>query len=237
MNAIEQRIRDAKKGTFSYLTTTAKGVLRGRGADRKLYNDHRKKYKLITGYKYNNILGRSLDVMERIDLVDVVAENDGFDIFHAQEAFESVWESLTRSRAGENTSTTDAVRGPVVATNPETGESEILRGCWRHTETGTLYLYALVEKSWTLQAPSNGYWKTNSKPLTLAKRAIERTLPIGKIRGFTIEAGADFSLILGGVEPLDGWMVATTTAEELRDIAAMVEQGDREQPTEEAGHP
>ena len=227
MNAIEQRIRDAKKGTFSYLTTTAKGVLRGRGADRKLYNDHRKKYKLITGYKYSNILDRSLDLMERIDLVDIVAENDGFDIFHAQEAFEAVWQSLTRSREGENTSTTDAVRYPVIL------DGVPLRGCWRHVETGTIYLYGLVLKTRTLKEPPNGYWKTNSKPLTLAKRAIENALPIGKFRQFILKEGADFSLRLGGVEPLDGWMVATTSAEELHDLSTTYHEGERDQPTEE----
>lgn len=63
---------------------------------------------------------------------------------------------------------------------------EGIPGCKIHKETGVLYVSGLVEEKTVLEA-GEPMKPVNSKPLTIAKRKIEKTLPSGRFRQLIIK--------------------------------------------------
>ena len=67
-------LKDARKGTFTGLITTKRGKLVGRGAERKLYGDDTVHTVIFTGFKYDNLVKRSLDALDAMDVKAIAAE-------------------------------------------------------------------------------------------------------------------------------------------------------------------
>lgn len=135
-------LSEADRPTFTGLVITKKGVVCGRGADKKVYGDDKVHVVVVTGFSYTRLIERSLKMLETFtpaDLFDLAQGQDGglptgfegrgkaatertLTLADFEEAFTSVKESLEKSYVGENKSTTDHVYDPLVV------DGEVVRG-------------------------------------------------------------------------------------------------------------
>ena len=56
-------LKDAKLGTFTSLITRKQGALSGKGPNRKLYGDDQVQVTILTGFKYENLVAKSLELL------------------------------------------------------------------------------------------------------------------------------------------------------------------------------
>lgn len=124
--------------------------------------------------KYSIILGASTEVLYQKDIAQLdelypTLEAD-LDKLACKAIRDSREESLTLG-IGNNTKYTCA---------DTYVDAEGIPGVRIHKETGTLYVTGLVEHKTVIEA--GVYKHVNSKPLTIAKRKIEKTLPSGRFR-------------------------------------------------------
>ena len=234
-------LADAKVGTFTGIVTTQKGVERGRGAEKKVYGNDTVHAVLFTGFRYDRLVQRSLDMLAGVDPADVVAKAaaDGHDITLADvaEAVSELTESYTKSLAGTNVATTGHVYDPLVVdgatvrgarvykcvagtTNDDGDPREChCRNCTgdaRAPLPGTINLSGLrVFKEVIVPAPNGPAPAANSAPKTIAKNTITRNLPVSKYISYTLEPGTDFILRAGGAAAVEATKVGFTVDDKV----------------------
>lgn len=244
---IASLLADARVGTFTGLITTKKGVERGRGADKKVYGNDTVHAVIFTGFRYDNLIRRSLDALEAVKVTEVIADcaKKGFVVTQAdvEQALAELQESCQKSLAGENVSTTDHVYDPLVV-NGETvrgarvykcvaGQSDEngkpyechCRNCTgdaRAPLPGTIYLTGLRVWSEVIVPAPNGPAPA-STPKTMvsaAKQVIERKLPKSKFAQYVLEPGTDFILRAGGTAAVEATKAGFTVTDDIVDVLA-----------------
>lgn len=210
----------SKYGSFTGLIIRKEGQVRGRGTNKRLYGDDLVHVCIVTGFKYLNLVKKSLDTLNGLDLDTVFAsistlrDRDGFCISRSDFdlAVVQTRESLQSTLDGTNSSTTDHVYEPLVvtSTDPVTGTvtRETVRGARVYTgtpesginaaEPGTIYLQGIQISSTILEAAANGpVPQTKSGPVVVAKNAIRRLLPINRYVSYKLAPTSEFILQAG----------------------------------------
>jgi hypothetical protein len=131
-------LASANKGTFTSLLTTKQGTEKG-GV---LYGDDTVLAVIVTGFRYDRLVQRSLDKLTAMTDADLAALVDGkvgmdgrgknaveraVTLADAQAARDELIASFTETLNGTNESTSDHVYEPLVVTD-EAGASETVRG-------------------------------------------------------------------------------------------------------------
>jgi hypothetical protein len=168
---------------------------------------------VVAGFSYTSLLERSLDILVHGDTDQILEQIATIDKATFAEAKAEVKASFEKSLRGENTSTTDHVRDPVIV------DGEIIQGSWVykcvagtdhvcHCRTctgdetqpapGTIEFKGLEVWSRIIVPGQNGRRPpVKSAPLTIAKNAIKKELPISKLRQYRLASGGGWSLKAG----------------------------------------
>lgn len=208
---LAELLRDAKQGTFTGLITRKKGVVRGG----KTYGDALVHAVIFTGFKYDGLVQRSLDLLDTVTDQEVVdASNGKVALADVAAARTELRASFERTLEGTNESTTDHVYETLTVSGETVRGGRVYkcvagtdrkchcRACSldkRAPKDGVIYIQGLKIAQTELEAPANGYWKTNSSAKTIAKDILRRRLPVGRYVSYALEPGTDFILAAGGV--------------------------------------
>ena len=249
-NVLSALLADARVGTFTGIVTTKQGKEVGKGADRKTYGDDTVHTVIFTGFRYDNLVKRSLDALNAMSEQEILdaatAKGLAVTADDVAAARAELLGSFQKSFAGENESTTDHVYDPLVVDgetvrggrvyvchkdkiNPTTGECYAC-GCRDCTgdekapKHGTIYIQGLRVFNKVLTPAVNGpIPEPKSAPKTVAKNFMRGMLPVSKYVSYRLEPGQDFLLRVGGtaaVEAVNGGFVANDDVIELLNKAA-----------------
>jgi hypothetical protein len=228
-------LADSRKGTFTGLITTKKGETKGRGAEKKLYGDDTVHVCIVTGFKYDSLVKRSLDKLSSITDDMVLAKEPGLDAATIAEARAELVESFTKSLAGTNESTTDHVYDPLVVNDVDVRGSRVYkcvkgstachcRACTGDEKApldGTIYLQGLAVWSVVLTPAANGPVPApKSAPKTLAKNALKSFLPVAKYVSYALEPGTSFILAAGGTAMAEATTKGFNVTDEIVDVVS-----------------
>ena len=239
-------LADARLGTFTGLIVKKVGKEVGKGADKKRYDDDTVHTVIFTGFKYENLVKKSLALLAGIDLADVVAKclsrGQVITLADAEEAAAELKVSYEKSIAGTNESTTDHVYEPLVVDGVTVRGSRVYKcvagkadesgkpyECKCHACTGeekapkdgTIYLQGLRIFSSIIAPAVNGHApEPKSAPKTLAKNEITHRLPISKYVSYKLEAGGDWILNAGGTAALQATDRGFVVTDEVMDVLA-----------------
>lgn len=229
---------DARRGTFTGLITTKRGVTRGPKGAKVTYGDDEVHTVIYTGFKYDNLVRRSLEALQAmtdLDFARFAAESNGtFTVADVALALSELVASFERTLnpAEESTATTKHVYEPLVV------DGEVVRGgrVYRCTGTkgchcrecsgdkrapldGTIYLQGLRIWSKVLTpAPNGPVPKPNSKPKTLAKNALRRGLPVSRYVSYRLEPGTPFMLRAGGTAAIEAKAEGFVVTDDIVDV-------------------
>jgi len=197
-----------------------KGTLRGSGANRKRYGDHKVAVTILTGFDYKNVVAKSKDQILKIKDQDIVAHAHDYDlpdrngelikVNHVWEALTELHASFMRTIKGTNTSNTEKVFRPLKI------EGEFLKGCRVYIgeskpdnpdapKPGTIYLQGLkISEVIIEEAPNGDIPEPRSSPKSLAKRIIRSKLRIGRYVSYELSPEREFKLSLADVDHVLG---------------------------------
>jgi len=236
--ALAATLAEALCGSFGGLIIRKKGRVKGG----TLYGDDLVHVVFITGFIYTNLLRRSLEKARTVKASDLLAACEArgltgkngapLTVNDCLVAIDATIDSLNRSLAGTNTSTTDHVYEPLVV------DSETVRGCRVYTGAGdpsnpkapipgTIYLNVLKIGQKVLEPAANGpIPAANSRGDVVAKSILRSMLPIGRYVSYALEPGAEFILRAGGTAAVaadcDGVSVRSAAVEDIFTLAAAV---------------
>lgn len=243
--AIAEALAASHRGQFSGLVVRKRGKMRGRGDNRKVYDDDLVHVVLITGFNYAALVERSLERLNTLNIHDLVRDvrtaglygwegkganrterrvnsNDLFIALQEQRAsFERTLEGLDRvpGRGPFETLRVDGkwVRGVrVYVGEPRRPSHREEPG----REFGSIYLQALKIAERVIEPAANGPAPAaKSHPVSVAKQHILERLPMGRYAQYILKSGDDFILRVGGGAHLaataDGIEVRPSTIEEI----------------------
>jgi len=216
-------LKDARVGTFTGLITTKRGVERGPKGNKVVYGNDRIHTVIFTGFRYEKLVERSLAALKALtdaDVAKLVADGNGeFTEADVRTALAEQVASFedTLNPDTESKSTTAGVFEPLVV-NGETVRGGRVYRCSgkancrcrdcsdeaRAPKPGTIYVQGLRIFSKVLEpAPNGPAPKANSKPKTLAKKALTRNLPTSRYVSYRLEPGTDFILRAGGTAAVE----------------------------------
>jgi hypothetical protein len=244
--ALAQHLADAKVGSFVGLVIQKQGETRGRGAAKLTYGDDTVHTVIVTGFRYDRLVERSLAKLVGMNPADVVAaglvDGDGNPVTIADvtTAMSDLAASLQATLDGTNASTTDHVYDPLVV------DGQVVRGCRvykcvaadpaheckcrdctgdaKAPKAGTLYLQGLAVGSKVIVPAANGpVPASKSRADVVAKNWIRARLPVGRYVSYRLEAGTDFVLCAGGVAAMKSDEAGITLrADAVADATALV---------------
>lgn len=210
-------LSDARQGTFTGLITTKVGKEVGAGAAKKRYGDDQVHVVLYTGFSYESLCTRSLDALNKLDILDTLKEITtkgltGFvkgvpvaiTVEDVVTAVSELKESLSLSAKGENESTTDEVYEPLVVNGETVRGSRVYVGPKDPTKTpaapvGTIYLQGLkIGEKVLSPAPNGPIPASKSGPVVVVKDLLRSRLPISRYVSYKLPVGGDFILSAGG---------------------------------------
>jgi hypothetical protein len=241
---ISALLADAKVGTFTGLVTKKVGTERGPKGAKVRYGDDEVHVCVFTGFKYVGLCERSLVALAGIDDAKILDEIIASDIkawegrgknatevavrlADVKAAREELVESLSKSIAGTNESTTDDVFEPLVVDGKTvrgarvyTGQTEAAakRGDKPAAKTGTIYLQGLQISSRVITpAPNGPKPESKSGAKTVAKNLLRRRLPVSRYVSYKLEPGSDFLLRSGGTAEVEAEKAGIHFTPEMRD--------------------
>jgi len=180
--AVAEFVATIPRARFVSCEYTKVGKVQGRGEDKRRRGNARVLLSVICGFSYRRLCERSLDALWAVDPSDVLC--DVVDSQSAKLGWEELRESLERSIAGENESTTDEAFAPLIV------DGEVIPGARVHVESGTVYLQALrVHEKTVINAEP--LRPANSSPKTIAKRRLRKRLPIGRYISIRLSPGQE----------------------------------------------
>jgi hypothetical protein len=189
--------------TFSSVVYRKVGKTQGRGAEKKVVGNDLVKQVFLLGFRYDNLCQRSMDLLATIDPDALLAEWGGtvgghsIDRATLDAALAEVRESLTLSRDGENTSTTDDVfESFMVDGEPVRGARVYVGGA--ASPVGTLYIQGLLISSTVLEKGGIPKPHVYREARTAAKDAIRRLLPVGRYVSYRLTPEQAYILKVGG---------------------------------------
>ena len=248
-NILASIIASANNGTFTGLVQTLKGAERlapgaKRGGEKLVYGNDTVHVCLFTGFKYDALCQRSLDVLSTLDAASVLAEirDAGLKGFEGrggnaveveiteadvQEALDRLQASWTLSRDGLNVSSNDHVFEPLVVNGQTvrgcrvyTGQTEEAKaaGVEAPATVGTIYLHGLQISRTVLAAAPNGHLpESKSGSRVVAEGFITRKTPMANYRSYRLQPGEDFILRAGGTAMVAAEKDGIKLTTEIRD--------------------
>lgn len=237
---------DARKGTFTGLITRKRGVDRGRGAARQTFGDDEVHVTILTGFRYENLVRRSLEQLRGLDLDAVLAEAtakgrvDGKGNLLTKADFENAKAELIASfersldDTQESTSTTkdvfetltldgETVRGARVYKCSGKANCQC-RNCTGDAKAplpGTIYLQGLrIHETVITPAPNGPAPKPKSAAKTVAKNLLRSKLPVRRYVSYRLEPGTDFILRAGGTAEAEAVKHGFVATDDLLDTIA-----------------
>lgn len=196
------------------LVYTKKGIVRGRGTDRKGYGRDRVRITFLSGFDYPTVVRKSQAILPEMKSADIaeIAKDKGvvdrqgnpLQFPDIQKALVELWESFARTLEGNGVSSTQDVyetlevngvtvpgcRVYIGEGNPEDPKAPI---------PGTVYLQGLFVGETVLEEDLNGPApEPKSGAIPLAKRLIRKQLPVGRYVSFALEPGSEFDLQVDG---------------------------------------
>jgi hypothetical protein len=221
-NILASLLADARKGTFCGLQTTKVGKQSGRGAAKQTFGDDRVHVVFYSGFKYNNLVQRSLDALPSdatLRGIFVGATLKGIKGWSGRGTRADLKASFERTLAGTNKSTTDHVFEPLATDGNEVRGSRVYRCVADDTSRkcrcractgdpkapldGTIQIQGLKIWSKVLIPAANGpIPKSKSGGKVVAKRLVRRLLPVAHYVSYRLEPGTDFLLNAGGTAKL-----------------------------------
>lgn len=243
-NLVANILGDARKGTFTGLITRKRGVTRGRKGSKVTYGDDEVHTVIYTGFKYENLVRRSLEMLESISDSDIVSEAsergivdgkgnaiDTDDVAKAREELVASFER-TLDPTQESTSTTDHVYEGLVVNDETVRGGRVYRctgekGCRCRECTGdpkapldgTIYVQGLRIWSRVLKpAPNGPAPKPKSAAKTVAKRLLRSKLPVSRYVSYRLEPGTPFLLRAGGTAQVEAKADGFTVSDEIVDV-------------------
>jgi len=208
----------ARKGTFTSLVVRKEGEERGAAGSKVVYGDDMVQVVIITGFRYENLVARSRDMLAAMtdaEIEALVARNyTGWSGRGAKAvqvpvtradfdaARDELLTSFDKTLAGTNESTTDHVYEPLLV------NGEVVRGARVYTGNpngqdaatpGTVYLQGLKIGERVLDAAPNGPVPASlSNPKTVAKGVLRSRLPVARYVSYKLDAAGGWLLSAGG---------------------------------------
>ena len=203
------------RGRFASLTVRKVGKEKGRGENRKRYGDDLVQVMLITGFRYDRLVARSLEMLQArmqspgaLEALAALGAVDGKGNlvteanYHA--AYDALVASYQRTLAGENQSTSAHVFEPLVV------DGQRLPGCKVYTGEGDpddprtpvpgqVNLSGIfVSQRVITPAPNGPVPPPASKAVTVAKDVLTGDLPVSRYVSYRLEPGKEYTLRAGG---------------------------------------
>jgi hypothetical protein len=196
------------------LVYTKKGVVRGRGANRKSYGRDRVRVTFLSGFDYAAVVRKSqalLPEMKSAAIAEIAKDKGLLDkngnslqFPDIQKALVEVWESFARTLEGNGVSTTQDVYETLEVNGQKVHGCRVYIGEGspedpRAPIPGTIYIQGLFVGKTVLEEDVYGPApEPKSGAVPLAKRLIRQQLPVGRYVSFALEPGSDFDLQVGG---------------------------------------
>lgn len=229
-------LADARVGTFTGIITRKVGETKG-GV---LYGDDLVHVVIFTGFRYDRLVQRSLDLLPSItdDAVVAQAAAKGVtltlaDVATARAELEA---SFKASLDGTNEATTDEVYEPLTVDGQSVRGGRVYR-CKRETGAEgkchcrkcsgdakapldrTIYVQGLRIWSEVLEAAKNGPVPApKSAPKTVAKNLLRAALPVSKYVSYRLEPGTDFMLRAGGTAAVEATTRGFTVTDDIMKV-------------------
>jgi len=234
-------LASAQKGTFTGLITTKKGTQRGPKGAKVTYGDDTVHTVIYTGFKYDELVKRSLKALDSISdqaIVDQATDKgrDDIDLATVAQARAELVASFERTLDPnqESTSSTkhvyenllvegETVRGGRVyrCTAPDLPcNCRACTGDKKSPLDGTVYLQGLRVWEKVLEPAANGHWKTNSKAKTVAKNLLRRCTPVSKYVSYALEPGGSWLLRAGGTAAIEATDKGFLVTDEILSLVA-----------------
>jgi hypothetical protein len=208
----------AKKGTFTSLIVRKEGEERGAQGSKVTYGDDLVQVVIITGFRYENLVARSRDMLANMSdaevealvargytgwqgrgakAVQVPVTRADFDAARAE-----LTDSFDKTLAGTNESTTDHVYEPLLVNGEVVRGSRVYVGNPNGQDAatpGTVYLQGLKIGERVLDAAPNGpVPASQSNPKTVAKGVLRSRLPVARYVSYKLDAAGGWLLSAGG---------------------------------------
>jgi len=222
--ALALTLANARNGTFTGLITQKIGEERGAKGSKVRYGDDLVHVVLYTGFRYENLVVRSRELLQAMNPADLVTEfatkgiaaGDGSAIRLADvcKAVADLDESFKASLDGTAVSTVEHVYEPLVVDGQVVRGAKVYKcvaaegipchcrnctGDQKAPVPGQINLSGLKIGEKVIEAAVNGpvpYAKSRAD--VVAKNIIRSRLPVGKYVSYRLEPGADFILRAGG---------------------------------------
>jgi hypothetical protein len=212
-------LASARKGTFTSLIVRKEGEERGAAGSKVTYGDDLVQVVVITGFRYENLVARSRDMLAgmtdaEVDAlvargytgwqgrgakaVEVAVTRADFDAARAE-----LVDSFDKTLAGTNESTTDHVYEPLTVNGEVVRGSRVYVGNPDPTQNaatpGTVYLQGLKIGERVLDpAPNGAVPASQSAAKTVAKNVLRSRLPVARYVSYKLDAAGGWLLSAGG---------------------------------------
>ena len=208
----------AKKGTFTSLIVRKEGEERGAQGSKVTYGDDLVQVVIITGFRYENLVARSRDMLANMSDADIDAlvargytgwQGRGAKAVQVpvtradfDAARDELLTSFDKTLAGTNESTTDHVYEPLLVNGEVVRGSRVYVGNPNGQDAatpGTVYLQGLKIGERVLDAAPNGpVPASQSNPKTVAKGVLRSRLPVARYVSYKLDAAGGWLLSAGG---------------------------------------
>jgi len=209
-------LASARKGTFTSLIIRKEGEERGAAGNKTVYGDDLVQVVIITGFRYENLVARSRDMLAAMTdaevdalvargytgwqgrgakAVEVPVTRADFDAARAE-----LTDSFDKTLAGTNESTTDHVYEPLVVNGETVRGSRVYTGNPNGQDAatpGTVYLQGLKIGERVLDAAPNGpVPASQSAAKTVAKNVLRSRLPVARYVSYKLDTSTPGAWLL-----------------------------------------
>ena len=197
--ALAQLLSLAKGETMLSVITRKQGIVRGRGTEKKIYNNPKVHVLIWVGWDYQGLVQLSVDYLRTLQKEGFLREDT---LFHARQAGEDlslddVLEGIQAMRASLYKSLKEPpfqnLRKKWLEHVPLEVNGKVMRGIKvytgpdRRTEKnprapvpGQMTVHGLKLGEVLLEEPPNGYYTVNSANVTIARNLVKRRLPLNR---------------------------------------------------------
>lgn len=192
------------QGTLVMLDIQKKGVERGKGSDKLVYDDDRVRVLVWSGFSYEALVQRTIkklesfegihaEVLKEAEAIDPLVTMD--DVCFAIQEFRSSLHRVVAEPSGrvpDQVDEKESVWEPLIVDGIKVRGSNVYRGEARPDDPrapkpGTIYVDGVKLGEVVISPAPNGHWKTAQKSKTVAKDTLRRMLPVGLYVRYALE--------------------------------------------------
>lgn len=193
-----------------------KGVVRGSGANRQVYGDHKVAVTIVTGFDYGSVVQQSKGQLLQIKDFDILRQckeqglidKDGEPVHKPAvwEALTDIHASLLRTIQGNNQSNHKDVFQTLKIDGQKMNGCKVYSGEGdpddpRAPRPGTIYIQGLKVSEVVIEdAPNGNPPEPRSKAKSIAKRVIRAQLRVGKFVSYELSPDREFKINLVDAE-------------------------------------